>query len=183
MPLPRGAKESLRPGEGGTTSTVAAPGSQLRSGAQQVKPYKEASGVTGVSPWSHGPPPLAPSRLPVGHIGSQIHFSRLRVAFLSIVTAVTCFYNCKGGRCKHISFQGCRVGVFFLPPAFFFQCVSNPDAAPNSSSLHLDRQHKAVLSVKQAGLPGAGFLDSSGQNGPSAPLGLEQLLYLSSQRN
>ena len=40
---------------------------------------------------------LAPSRPPLDHMGSQIYQSRLPAAFLSIVIAIICFYNCKEG--------------------------------------------------------------------------------------
>lgn len=55
--------------EGRAASSVVAPGSQLHSEAQQVKPSREASGETGISRWSRDPPCPGPQQAPSGPHG------------------------------------------------------------------------------------------------------------------
>ena len=76
---------------------MVAPGSQLHSEAQQVKPSREAPGETGIAPRSRDLPRPGPQQAPTGPHGLPNLPITLPAAFLSTVMAIICFYNCKEG--------------------------------------------------------------------------------------
>lgn len=108
---------------------------------------------------------LAPSRPPLDHMGPQIYQSRLPVAFLTKYRswAIICFYNCKEGAGSPFPSRAIELCSAF--------CVY---LTQRQRRLHLAlpvvAQTKAVLSVK------LGDSLTARQDGPSAPLGLEELL-------
>lgn len=141
-----GREERLR-----APSSAAAGGSQLGPQAQQVKTFQGGFGATRISPGSRGiPTPPHPRQAPDGpHWLRNPFFLRLRVAFLSIATAIICFYNCKEGAGNTFPSREMGLVFFFLPPpprVLLSVCIS---------SLRLGgwQRNKPVLSINQAGPP------------------------------